>query len=235
MGEISENCRDIAVVLVAAVLDRVMMVKRAVKILSGGIAIAILTLGIGWLSRNAILETVLEGALQDTLRVGTDIEGLNLQPDVLTIQTITLHNPQGFSTPYLIQVQNLELDFQLFTLLQNPVDLEKLSINGLDLKVEQQIPDNNVAKVVEILRAKESSAGTQAKVVNIGRLNVRNIQASVTVRAMGNLGLEKDLEIGDIELTEVTSENAEGKISVAIATAVTTALLAEVSQNGLPL
>lgn len=212
------------------------MAKRWSKIVGGGAVIAVLALGIGWLSRNAILESVLEGAIQDATSVSTDVEGLNFQPFAgdLTIQTITLKNPEGFSTPHLIKVQNLDLDFQLANLWQDQVDLESLTVNGLDLKVEQQIPDNNLVKVVDTLQTEDQPEGGNEKVVRIGRLSIRNIKASIKVSAIGDLGLEEDLDIGDIELTDVTSMNAEGKLSVAIANAVTTALLEKIPQQDLP-
>lgn len=74
------------------------MAKRALKILGGGVAIAVLALGIGWFSRNAILESALEGAIQDTTGVSTDVEGLNFQPFAgdLTIKAITLKTPGLF-------------------------------------------------------------------------------------------------------------------------------------------
>lgn len=213
------------------------MAKRALKILGGGVAIAVLALGIGWFNRNAILESTLEGAIQDATGVSTDIEGLNFQPFAgdLTIQTITLKNPQGFSTPHLIKIENLDLDFQLSSLWQDQVDIDSLSVKGLDLKVEQQIPDNNLVKVVDTLQAEDTEeTNNNEKIVNIDRLAIRNIKASIKVSAIGDLGLEEDLDIGDIELTDVTSKNAEGKLSVAITNAVTTALLEKIPQQDLP-
>lgn len=213
------------------------MAKRWLKIVGGGVAIATLALGITWFSRNAIVESALEGAIQDATGVSTDIEGLNFQPFAgdLTIQTITLKNPQGFSTPHLIKGQNLDLDFQLAQLWQDPVELESLTVGGLDLKVEQQIPDNNLVKVVDTLQKEETeTTNKDEKVVNIGRLAIRNIKASIKVSAIGDFGLEEDLDVGDIELTDVTSSNAEGQLSVAIANAVTTALLQKIPQQDLP-
>ena len=213
------------------------MAKRWLKIVGGGVAIATLALGITWFSRNAIIESALKGAIQDATGVSTDIEGLNFQPLAgdLTIQTITLKNPQGFSTPHLIKVQNLDLDFQLAQLWQDPVDLESLTVGGLDLRVEQQIPDNNLVKVVDTLQKEETeTTNKDEKVVNIGRLAIRNIKASIKVSAIGDFGLEEDLDVGDIELTDVTSSNAEGKLSVAIANAVTTALVQKIPQQDLP-
>lgn len=214
----------------------VAMAKRALKILGGGVAIAVLALGIGWFSRNGIIESALEGAIKDTTGVNTDVEGLNFQPFAgdLTIKAITLKNPDGFSTPHLIKVQNLDLDFQLSNLWQDQVDIESLTVNGLDLKVEQQIPDNNLVKVVDTLQEKDQpeSSGNE-KVVKIGRLSIRNIKASIKVSAI--VDLEEDLDIDDIELTDVISKNAEGKLSVAIANAVTTALLEKIPQDGFPI
>ena len=214
------------------------MAKRALKILGGGVAIATLVLGIGWFSRNGIIESALEGAIQDATGVSTDVEGLNFQPFAgdLTIQTITLKNPQGFSTPHLIKIQNLDLDFQLSNLWQDEVDIESLTVNRLDLKVEQQIPDNNLVKVVDTLQDKEpETSSSNEKIVKIGRLSIRNIKASITVNAIADFGIDENLEVGDIELTDVTSKNAEGKLSVAIANAVTTALLEKIPQDGLPI
>jgi|GEM_PF-3297331 len=213
------------------------MAKRWLQIVGGGVAIATLALGVAWFSRNAIVESALEGAIEDSTGVSTDIEGLNFQPFAgeLTIKTITLNNPQGFSTPHLVKAENLDLDFQLSQLWQDPVDLDSLTVGGLDLKVEQQIPDNNLVKVVDTLQKEETETSNKAeKVVNIGRLAIRNIQASIKVSAIGDFGLDEKLDVGDIELTNVTSSNAEGKLSVAIANAITTALLQKIPQQDLP-
>lgn len=213
------------------------MAKRWLKIVGGGVAIAAVALGVVWFSRNTIIESALEGAIEDSTGVSSDIEGLNFQPFAgdLTIQTITIKNPQGFSTPHLIKVENLDLDFQLSQLWQDQVEISSLTVGGLDLKVEQQIPDNNLVKVVDTLQREETATSSQdEKIVNIGRLAIRNIKASIKVSAIGDFGLEEDLDVGDIELTDVTSKNAEGKLSVAIANAITTALLQKIPQQDLP-
>ena len=56
-------------------------------------------------------------------------------------------------------------------------------------------------------------------------------KASIKVSANCDFGLEEDLDVGDIELTDVTSSNAEGQLSVAIANAVTTALVQKIPQQ----
>jgi uncharacterized protein involved in outer membrane biogenesis len=212
------------------------MAKRWLKIVGGGGAIALLASGVTWLSRNAILDSVLEGVIKDTTGVSTEIEGLDFQPFAgdFKIQTLTLKNPQGFSTPHLIKIQDLDLKFQLSNLWQDPVDIESLTVNGIDLNVEQQIPNNNLATVVETLQADPPANTSNEKVVKIGRLSIRNIKAAIQVNAIGDLGLEENLDLGDIDVTNVTSTNAEGKLSVAIANAVITALLQKIPQQDLP-
>ncbi|NJM64672.1 MAG: AsmA family protein [Acaryochloris sp. RU_4_1] len=212
------------------------MAKRWLKIVGGGVAIALFALGATWLSRNAILDSVLEGAIKDTTGVSAEIEGLDFQPFAgdLRIQTLTLKNPQGFSTPHLIKIQKFDLKFQLSNLWQDPVEIESLTVNGIDLNVEQQIPNNNLATVVETLQSDPPANTSKEKVVKIGRLSIRNIKALIQVNAIGDLGLEENLNLGEIDLTNVTSTNAEGKLSVAIANAVITALLQKISQQDLP-
>ncbi|NJK40884.1 MAG: hypothetical protein HC934_05105 [Acaryochloridaceae cyanobacterium SU_2_1] len=214
------------------------MAKPYLKILGGALGITALALGITWFSRNAILESTLEGSLKDATGVETQIEGVNFQPFTgdLRIETITLNNPEGFSSPHLLMIKDLALKFELSQLLADPVVLEALTIKDLDLKVEQQIPDNNLIQVIDKLQGPENSPSSDQppKVVKIGRLALGNIKASIKVSALGDLGLDQEINLGDIELNNVSSEDAEGQISVAIANLLTTTLLEKIPQQDLP-
>lgn len=214
------------------------MAKPYLKILGGALGVTVIALGITWFSRNAILDSILEGSLKDATGVETQIEGVEFQPfgGDLTIQSITLQNPQGFSTPHLLKIEGLDLKFELSQLFADTVELKTLTIQDIDLKVEQQIPDNNLVQVIDKLQGPENqpTSGQSPKIVKIGQLSLRNIQASIKVSVIADLGLDEQLNLGEIELQNVTSEDAEGQIAVAIANLLTTTLLEKIPQQDLP-
>lgn len=200
-------------------------------------AIAAIGLGVLWVRRNAILEASLEQGLTAVTGVQTQIEGVDwrLFSGEVDLDGITLDNPEGFTTPYLVRVDRLEAEFNLSSLLKSTVDVPRLALAGVDLNVEQNLQRNNLAIVIDNFGSapSERSQSVDGKgiLVIINRLIIRDLDVSFKGSALGLINFDKTLDIQDIDLTDVNSHNAEGKLVSALASAVLNAIFAEIGDD----
>ena len=211
--------------------------SRCIQILIGGCAVGAIALGIGWFNRNTLLETTLEQNLSTLTGVRTDIDKVNVQPfeGSLTIQTLTLSNPKGFSSPYLLVLDRLELQLEPNTFFQDIVEVQTLEVDGLEVNLEQQLNQNNLAAVVHTLEQQAGGNGRHSdgnnKAVNIEHLEIRDIEATLTLSVISSIGLNQKLDFPDIRLTDLTPQSTHGKLTTAVTMAITTAIFNELSEH----
>ncbi len=214
-----------------------------VGVLGGGLVLGVVVFGIGWLQRDAILDSMLERTLRSVTGVEAQLGDVDSQPfqGEFQIDALLLRNPDGFKTPYVLKVDRLAIKLDPDTLWQDTVRIQSLTVEGVQIQLEQKLAQNNIATIVDQLQvskgggggngSKDKGAGASGKQVEIEQLTIRGIDAQVKVSAIANLGLTRSLEIEDIEVTNLDAYNAEGKLLEAISGAVTTAILREIGQS----
>ncbi len=217
--------------------------KLILGILGGGLVIGIAAVGIGWLQRDAILESQLEQNLSAVTGVEAQINDIDSQPfqGEFVLDELTLSNPEGFQTPYILEVDRLEIKFDPDTLWEDTVKIQFIAVEGVRLKLEQKLARNNLVAIIDQLqeskggggRSDDSGAGPGKK-IEIERLTIKGIDASVKVSAIAGLGLTRSLEISDVEVNNLDSYNAQGKLLEAVSAAVTTAILKELGKSANP-
>ena len=106
--------------------------SRGFQVLGGGLIVGVCALGAAWLGRNAIVEAMLERDLSNLTGAGADIQAVDVQPFAgsLTIEGLRLNNPEGFSQPHLLTLEQLELQLEPNTLFQDTVQMQSLMVDG---------------------------------------------------------------------------------------------------------
>ena len=200
-------------------------------------AVGVIGLGILWIRSDAILEAGLEQGIGQATGVKTEIEDVDLRlfSGELTLKGVTLSNPQDFSTPHLLRVKQLDLQIKLGTLSQRPVRVPRLALEGIDLNVEQNSTRNNLLIVIDnlgkpLLERKQSAVG-KGILVNIERLSIQDIDATFKINAFGLIDVSKTLEVSDINLSDVDSEDSDGKLEAALVAAVINAIFSEIGDD----
>lgn len=207
-------------------------------IVGGGLVLGMGAAGIGWLQRDAILESMIERNLGSVTGVEAEVQGVDSKPfqGEFVIQALTLSNPDGFKTPYILAVDRLEVQLDPQTLGQDIVQIQSIAVEGVQIQIEQKLDRNNLIKIIDQLEPSKGSSsgsgqGEQGKQVEIDRLTIRNIDAQLKVSAIANIGVTKSLEIEDIEVSNLDAYNAEGKLVEAISGAVASAILGEIGKS----
>ncbi|MGB7413021.1 MAG: AsmA family protein [Thermosynechococcaceae cyanobacterium] len=216
--------------------------------LGGGLILVAGAAGIGWLQRDAILESMLEQNISTVSGVKAQIEAVESKPfqGEFIIKDLTLSNPKGFNSPHLLEVGQIDVKLNPDTLSQETVQIDSIAVQGVQVQIEQNLARNNLATLVNQLDPGNRSSGNrdpvkddsatsgQGRQIEINRLTIQDIDAQIKVSAIAGLGLTSSLNISDIEVNDLDPYNAKGKLLDAISGAVTSAIVGELGKSASP-
>lgn len=212
-------------------------------VLGGGLILTLGVAGLGWLQRDAILESLLEQNISTVSGVQAQIKDVNSRPfqGEFMIKDLTLSNPKGFNAPHVLEVRQVKIQLNPNTLGQDTVQVESIAVQGVRIRVEQKLARNNLAAIADQLepsggKSDDSNQGGsgKGKQIEIDRLTIQDINAQIKVSAIAGLGLTSSLDIADIEVTDLDPYNAEGKLLEAISGAITSAIVGELGKSAHP-
>ncbi len=134
------------------------------------------------------------------------------------LDDLTVSNPQGYETPHLLAVQRFDLGVVTNTLFKETIQVNRFELDGVDLHVEQKIGTSNMAEVLENIKARTGGGGEPpeekeepaGKKVQVDRIVVRNITAHVQTLPVGGKVSTVDVEVPEIVLEDVTSDEGKG-------------------------
>lgn len=191
------------------------MVRRVKQITIGivlGVAIALV---IAWFSLDRIMQWGIEQNASTALGVPAYIGKLNLSltDGTLGINSLTINNPNSFSTPYLLKVDTFDVKLKPMSLIAETVEIQRVELDGLEINVEQKFTSNNILTVGEKLqqrRGEEAKQGDRGeKKVKAGYVLIKNVKANIKLSAFGQ-AVTNSIQIPPIELTDIGSDNAQG-------------------------
>ncbi len=202
-----------------------MVVKNTLKIIALVLLGLFVALAILWFQLDAIVENALESNLSQVLGVPTRIEDFRMDrfAGKVHLDNLTIDNPSGFSRNKIIQVKNIEVELQPWSVLQPTIKVNSLVMSKIKLKFEQNLSSNNILKLIQNVQEKtghsnqtEFSAqfSLKKKKFIVQSANLNNIEATINLSPLGKIlpfgGLTEDIKIDipDIALKDVTSENA---------------------------
>jgi len=171
------------------------------------------------------------------LGVNVDAEGvrLDLLDGQLTMDRLDLANPEGFASPHLMQIGKFDLTVRLATMLSDTIVVDRFEVDGLDLNVEQGLPQNNVVEVIDHVRkliASGAKPKREGKKVKVNRITIRNIVANFHYPGSSLLGGSPTVRLPVIELTDVTSDDPAGVAIHELAARVFPAVVKAVIERG---
>ena len=193
------------------------------KLLIGLVVVIILVLILGAVGL-AILDAkgadALGIAATSALGVETNVGDLSIDPlrGEVRVQELTVANPPGYSDEPALDLKDLDIDVTMGSLLSDTVELEHVVLDGLHVRIEQSADGSNFSTILDNVKRTESDDEQPdpekdpggGKKFRVGKLAMRNISADVQFIALGGKMSMVTVEIDDIELDEVTSENAQG-------------------------
>ncbi|MBE6405207.1 MAG: hypothetical protein E7040_04220 [Lentisphaerae bacterium] len=157
---------------------------------------------------------LMDGYLRlDDLRVA-DSKGLNSDQFIkvdqatlllwdgdLTVKNIAIANPEGFKEKNIMTLKNLKIDLETDTLSEPKLEIEELTVDGMDFYFEPSLSGNNNAKALQkyietTFNIKDDKTGEKStKKIQIDKLNLTNINLHVII-----LGKNLTIPLIDIHL-----------------------------------
>ena len=176
--------------------------------------------GVLWYYIDAIAKTGVEQGATYALGVPTTLGSadVGLLGGTLRLNDLTVANPAGFKTPHLLAVRQFDLAVVTNTLMQDTIQINRFELDGVDLHIEQKAGATNMDRVLEHIKTKAGGgepgepdeAESGGKKVVVDRIVVRNVTAHVQVLPIGGDATTLDVEVPEIILEDVASDDAQG-------------------------
>lgn len=192
---------------------------RRVKQITIGIVIGVaIALALAWFSLDRIMQWGIEQNASTALGVPTHIGklNLNLAEGTVGIDALTIDNPNGFNTPYLLKVNSFSVKLKPMSLIGETVEIQRIELDGLEINVEQTFASSNILTVGEKLqqrRGEEAKQGDRGeKKVKAGYVSIKNVRANIKISALGQKIADTSIQVPTIELKDIGSDKAQGII-----------------------
>jgi hypothetical protein len=140
--------------------------RRLAKLAGAVVGLALLgLLGLA-LMRDRLMAAAIELAGSEATGVETTVESLStgILGGRVELAGLRLANPAGFSEASFLQLGGIDLAVPLATLADDPIRIEKVEIDGLELRIERAGKDLNyepIRRQLEALQAKGGAPGEQ--------------------------------------------------------------------------
>lgn len=188
----------------------------------GGVLIVLAAIINVTLSRlDSALENYLENIVISTLGVQAEIQSLSLDKfrGNLLVNNLTINNPDNFSTPHVIKIDQVDIDVTPRSLLTDVVEINNFAINHIDVNIEQRLLNNNILTIINNLKSTQPSEPrtpsetaeekSQTKLkLNFDVIDVQNTKVNVTLAPLG-FASNLDFQLPNLRLTNVSSDDFE--------------------------
>ncbi|MCG3181498.1 MAG: hypothetical protein BIFFINMI_03894 [Phycisphaerae bacterium] len=212
------------------------MKKLILKIVIGIVLLLIVAVGVLWMLINPIARKGVEKGATYALGVDTTVKDLNLSliHGTLMMDTLTVANPKGYSTPHLVQTGVFDVAVKTGSVFTDTINVTKFELKGLDLNLEQDGNKNNVREILDNLKKFESAEPSQpekkkaegGKKLKIDKITITDIKAHITLKGLVNS--TSTVVIPKLEVTNLTDENAQGLVISEVVARVLPAIVAAV-------
>ncbi len=210
------------------------MKKLLIRLVLAVVVIVLVVGVVGYIWLNSIAKAAVEHGGTYAMGVETTVEKVSLQPfgGKMQMDKLKVANPKGFSGPHLMQSGKFDVELVPGSLMGDAVEIKKFELDGLDMYIEQKLDGSNISKIMKNLEklggdepAEEEAEGTKVKVDVI---TIRNVVAHVKVLS----GPELTIKIPEIEMKELTSDNAAGVALPVLVSRIVPAIIAAVLAEG---
>jgi len=221
--------------------------KKLLKLLVVLVVVIIAAVLIAWWQIDRIVKAGVERGGTYALQVDTTVDtvSLSLLGGTLMMDGLQVANPEGYKTPYMIRSGRFDLAVDTGSVMGDTVQVNKFEIDGLDIYIEQKLGGSNVKAVMKNLERFEGSGGEppeegkapepapgKGKNVQVDRIVIRNVVAHVQLLPVAGKASTVTVEVPEIVLEGVTSDNAAGVAVPELVARVVPAILMAVVKKG---
>jgi hypothetical protein len=148
------------------------------------------------------VKTVVETAGTKTLNVGVQVGKANasLLSGAVTLQDITIANPPGYQGAALVQLQRVDLQADVGSVLGKQVLIKDMKLQNMEVFIEQKGLQNNLYQVVKPLREPHAPTGKELVIDN---LEITNITVHAGLTTLPGQTPSVDLKLASIRMVDV--------------------------------
>ena len=177
----------------------------------------------------AIRIGVEKGGMYATDRTTTlNAANLSIRNGTLDLSSLSMDNPKGYSMPVFLNLKECKVTVQPSSLLAGTVNVPEISMDGLEITLEQNGLKNNLAEILDVIQRKTSAGNTTGntqgasspgKKLQIGV--IRMTGTKVHIKAV----TEMTLDLGPIEIKDPSNPDGRpmkiadviGKVLISVA------------------
>ncbi len=195
------------------------MRKIVLRIVLGFVLVMVLAVVAGFLLIDQIAKSGVEKGASYALGVETTVKSIDVRlfDGQVIMDELNISNPEGFSSPHLLQTGRVDVQVDLGSLSSETVEVSKFELDGLEMHIEQKLSGSNVSQIMDNLKRlskdtdkdkkkdKPTSKGPSKQVI-IKRILIENVVAHFHLL----VGPALKVEVPTIELTNVSSDGSGG-------------------------
>lgn len=118
-------------------------------------------------------------------KITLDSAKLRWRTGILVLNDFVLQNPAGYTLPNCLSIRHCDLDIYPMSLATDTVNIDDITIDGLQIVLEQDIIRNNIQEVLAgIKRIKAAHPTEHGKNLNIVHLRLTNTQLTIKLRLL---------------------------------------------------
>jgi len=186
------------------------------KVLIGLLALVVIlvvVVGVILFRVNDIAKAGIQEGGKYALGVDTTVDSVDISlfGGTFAMADLQIANPAGFDAPFLMKNGKFNLALDTGSFWSDTIEVPLIELDGLDLHIIKKGDQNNISPILEHLKQfeggekAEEETGTGKKFI-IRKLVIKNVKAHLDVPIVG----KKTVAVPDIELTDLTQDNAGG-------------------------
>jgi hypothetical protein len=150
------------------------------------------------------------------------------------LKELRVANPEGFERTPFLELKSGETEVKVESLFKDTVDIPKLLLEGVRLRLEQQGGRMNYAVITDNLKRFESKSPSEkeGKKFIIREVLIRDVVCTVDLLPLGGALTTTDLKIPELRLTGVGTEGNKGVVLAELAGVIVSALFQAVADKG---
>jgi uncharacterized protein involved in outer membrane biogenesis len=189
-------------------LNRMLLILLGLFLLAIVVVVGLLhTLG------DRALKLGIETAGTKALNVGVTVDNasFSLLRGRLILKNLTIHNPTGYDTPKLFEIDRMEIEADLPSFLGKTVHIKKIYLDAAGLTVEQKGLSNNLQEVLDHVanskpKSTEPKQPSQGKDVLVDDLDITNTKVQVKLLPIPGRAEDLSINLSPIQIRNLSSD-----------------------------
>jgi hypothetical protein len=214
-------------------------VRKLIRLAAGIALVIVLAVVAVWYYADTVAKTGIERGATYALGVPTTVDeaDVGLLGGTLRVEKLTVGNPEGYKTPHLLTVKRSDLGVVTNTLFDETIQVNRFELDGLDMHIEQRPGTSNVSEILDHIKTRTGDEPGEpdeepGKKVKVDRIVVTNVTAHVQVLPVGGSATTVDVEIPEIVLEDVSTDDPGGVAVSELTRRILPAILAAVIKKG---